>query len=207
MYTIFEKDNILLSNGEIILREFNYFYNYEDDKSKPVLNKYAIWINDLSISHLRKAKHLFIDGTWYRPDGFVQILIILYKDIITNEKLPGCFIIMNNKKYTLYKKVLESFVNIITQNKIFNLEIESITSDEEIALINSINEVFCGVKRFNCYFHYKKNILDKLRKIGLLKKKNNEKRYNEIKEVIKILGRLPIEYDGDMEYFMDTLII
>ena len=63
---------------------------------------------------------------------------------------------MNNKKYTLYKKVLESFVNIITQNKIFNLEIESITSDEEIALINSINEVFCGVKRFNCYFHYKK---------------------------------------------------
>ena len=103
MYTIFEKDNILLSNGEIILREFNYFYNYEDDKSKPVLNKYAIWINDISISHIRKAKHLFIDGTWYRPDGFVQILIILYKDIITNEKLPGCFIIMNNKKYTLYK--------------------------------------------------------------------------------------------------------
>ena len=175
-YTIFEKHNIISSNGEILLREFNYYYIYEKDYSKPLLNKYAIWINDISISHIRKTKHLFIAGTWYRPDGFAQILIILYKDIITNNKLPGCFIIMNNKEYSLYKKVLESFINIIKQNKIFNLEIESITSDEKIAFINAINEIFSGIKRFNCNFHYKKNIFDNLRKNRLLKKKNNKKK-------------------------------
>ena len=52
-----------------------------------------------------------------------------------------------------------------------------------------------------------KNILDNLRKKRLLKKKNNEKKNYEIKEVIKKLDRLPIDYDGNMEYFMKILII
>ena len=84
---------------------------------------------------------------------------------------------MNNKKYCLYKKVLESFISIITQNNIFKLEFESITSDDEIAMTNAISEVFVGVIRFNCYFHYKKNIVDKLRKKGFLKKKNHCERF------------------------------
>ena len=108
---------------------------------------------------------------------------------------------MNNKKYILCKKVLESYVNIITQNNIFNLDLISIASDEEITLINAIIVVFKDIKRFNCYFHYKKTIIDKLRKSGLLKNKNNEKRFKEIKEVINILGRIPIDYEGKMDYF------
>ena len=56
---------------------------------------------------------------------------------------------MNNKKYCLYKKVLDSFVSIITQNNTFKLEFESITSDDEIAMINAISEVFVGISRFN----------------------------------------------------------
>ena len=61
------------------------------------MNKYGIWINDLNISHIREAEHLFIDSTWYKPNGYKQILIILYKDI--KEKIPGCFFVMNNKQH------------------------------------------------------------------------------------------------------------
>ena len=86
------------------------FLYFEEDKCKPLLNIYALWINDISISHIRKSKNFFIDNTWYLSDGFAQILIILYKDIITNDKLPCCFIIMNNKKFNLFKKVLEAFL-------------------------------------------------------------------------------------------------
>ena len=43
-------------------------------------------MDDLNLSHIRVAKHLFIDGTWYKPGNFSQILIIEYKDIILNEK-------------------------------------------------------------------------------------------------------------------------
>ena len=79
---------------------------FEEKKINPNFNQYAIWIDDLNISHLRTSKHIFIDGTWYRPNEFEQILIILYKDVITMEKIPGCYIIMNNKKYEIYKEVL-----------------------------------------------------------------------------------------------------
>ena len=179
MYTIFEKNNIYNNKGEIFLRDFRFFYNYEENKSEPVLNKYAIWMDTINISHIRKSKHLFIDGTWYRPSGFCQIIIILYKDIIINEKIPGCYIITNNKKYNIYKAALESFKNIITQNNIFDLNINSITVDDEIALNNAVNDVFPNSNKFNCYYHYKKNIVDNLRKHGFMRKK--------MKKNIKIL--------------------
>jgi hypothetical protein len=44
-----------------------------------------------------------------------------------------------------------------------------------------------------------------LRKSGLLKNKNNEKRFKEIKEVINILGRIPIDYEGKMDYFNNII--
>ena len=68
-------------------------------------------------------------------------------------------------------------------------------------MINAISEVFVGISRYNCYFHYKKNIVDKLRKKGFLKKKNKDETFKEVKEIINILGRLLLDYDGNMEYF------
>ena len=63
------------------------------------MNKFGIWIDDLNISHISEVEHLFIDSTWYKPNGYKQILIILYKDIIIKEKISGYFVIMNNKQY------------------------------------------------------------------------------------------------------------
>lgn len=140
-------------------------------KNEPVLNQYAIWIDELNISHIRNTEHLFIDGTWYRPNGYAQILIILYKDKIINEKIPGCYIITNNKTFDIYLEVLNSFNNIITQNGIFDFNLSSITTDNEIALTNAIKIAFPNVKLFYCYFHYKQNLVENLRKRGLLKKK------------------------------------
>ena len=127
-------------------------------------------MDSINISHIRRAKRIFIDGTWYRPSGFCQIIIILYKDIIINEKIPGCYNITNNKKYNIYKAALESFKNIITENNIFDLNINSITVYDEHALNNTVNDVFPIFNKFNCYYHYKKNIIDNLRKQGFMNK-------------------------------------
>ena len=60
--------------------KYKFFYCYNESNTNPILNKFAIWCDDLNVSHLRTTEHLFIDGTWYRPNGFQQIIIILYKD-------------------------------------------------------------------------------------------------------------------------------
>ena len=89
------------------------FYSYDKNKSCPNLNKFAIWIDEINISLIRKSLNLFIDDTWYKPDDFKQILIILYKDIIINENILVCYIIVINKKFFIYKKALEAFKNKI----------------------------------------------------------------------------------------------
>jgi hypothetical protein len=98
-FNIFEKNNIINLNNEIFLREYKYFYVNNKNKKKPELLEYAIWIDDLNIAHIRESKNIFIDGTWYKPKGFCQLLIIQYKDIITKEQIVGTYIIMNKRKY------------------------------------------------------------------------------------------------------------
>ena len=204
-YCIFEESNIINSEEELFLREFKYFYTFDEKKSKSILNKYAIWIDDLNISHLRESKHIFIDGTWYRPNGYEQILIVLYKDIIIKEKIPGCYVIMNNKRYDNYKEVFISIKNILTQNELYSLNIETITTDSEKALIKAIYNIFPKIKHFNCYYHYKQDLIRNFKKAGLYKKNSKDGEKNECKNVINELGLLPINYNGDINYIINSL--
>ena len=47
---------------------------------------------------LKASKHIFIDGTFHHPPGFYQMLIIMYKDIIIDLKIPALYILLNSKK-------------------------------------------------------------------------------------------------------------
>ena len=60
------------------------------------------------IARGRESFYFFIDGTWYRPKGYAQLLIILFKDNIIKEKIPLFFILMSNKKEESYKRVFNS---------------------------------------------------------------------------------------------------
>ena len=44
-----------------------------------------------------------------------------------------------------------------------------------------------------------------MRKNGLLKKKNNEEKYKDIKKVIYLFGKIPLEYEGNMEKFFNII--
>ncbi len=74
-----------------------------------------------------------MDGTWYKPGNFSQILIIQYKDIIINEHITGGFIIANNKKSKHYIEILNSLKNMLTDNNQRDLNLISITTDDKKA--------------------------------------------------------------------------
>lgn len=132
-------------------------------------------------------------------DKFEQLLILMYKDIINCEKIPGLYILANKKNEFLYDIILDSIINIITQNNKRNINVKYIISDNEIALVNSINKKFINIKRISCYYHYKKNIIDNLKKYGLYKKNN---KYTSDK-IIKKLGMIPFKYKGNIRIFDD----
>ena len=197
----FKKECIIYDTRDyenrLILRDFRFIPLENDSKSKINSLEYIIWGNAENIMRLKVTKNLFIDGTFHHPPGYYQLLIIMYKDIITDLKIPGLYILLNSKKEILYDLVFESLVKIIFDNNMNKLTWETIVTDQELALVNSIKKYFPKCKRISCLFHYKQDILRNLKSYGLYKKSSKLDSDN----LLDALGRIPFIYKGDMKIF------
>ena len=100
-------------NNELILWEYNNSAIYTSNKKYPISSEYFIWSSSQIIARARSTKHLFIDATFHHPIGYGQLLIIIFKDIITSDYLPCFFILMSNKTEILYNMVFISIKKII----------------------------------------------------------------------------------------------
>ena len=65
-------------------------------------------------------------------------MIIMYHDIVSNLKIPGIYILMNGKSQIHYDIIFDSIINIITNYHEIYLNINSIVTDSEIALVKSV---------------------------------------------------------------------
>ena len=63
---------------------------------------------------MRKSHHYYIDETFHTPNDFSQLLIFMYKDLITELKIHGLYILMNGKSQKFYDIIFSSIVNILT---------------------------------------------------------------------------------------------
>ena len=159
------------------------------------------------IARERLSKHLFIDATYHHPIGYAQLLIIIFKDVVSSEYMPGFFILMSNKTEILYDMVFKSVIRILTQNYIYKLNIYTITTDTELALINAIQMNFPNTQRIGCWFHLKQDLLREARILGLLNNKNKNINSELTLEVITQLSLLPLEYNGNIEYLLNKIEI
>ena len=114
---------------------------------------------------------------------------------------------MSNKTEILYDLVFKSVKRILTQFNLYKLQIESITTDSEIALINSVNNNFENSKRIWCWFHLNQDLIREAKTIELLNKKNENINIDSTNEVITQLSILPLNYKGDIEYIKSNISI
>ena len=157
-----------------ILTDYRSLY-IELENGQDVVNiEYIIWGNDENIDRLRKSKHYFIETAYYRPPEFKQLLIIMYKDDVSENKIPGLYILMNNKSEKSYEIVFKSVLNIINKDKEYNLEIKSVVTGEEIELINVVKKVFPNARLISCLFHYKQDIMKNVKQYGLYKREHRK---------------------------------
>ena len=124
------------------------------------------------------------------------MLILMYKDIITELKISGLYIIMNSKNEDWYNLVLESIYRLLSNNNQLNLEVKTFVTNQEQALINNIKNFFPKIQRISCLFHYKQDILRNMRIYGLLKKNMKTKSMELLRELVKI----PFQYKRDINY-------
>lgn len=91
----------------------------------------------------------------------------MYRDLITKINKPSLYTFMSGKSEQHYDYVLESRINIITQERAFEIEIDTIIIDSEQALINVVKKYFPNSRKIACFFHYKQDLVRNIRQYGL----------------------------------------
>lgn len=163
-YSIFE--NTLDYNRDQYLREYREFYIYEKNKKRPVKYEYIIWGNAENL--LRMTKSYMVHRWNISSPRKLWTAIINYVQRCDNIGENCWNICVNERKNEfLYNKVLESLINILTENGNLSLNVKCIIIDNEISLINSINKNFNKIQRIACYYNYKLDILRNLKSYGL----------------------------------------
>ena len=66
----------------------------------------------------------------------------MYKDILTNLKIPALYILMNGKKEEFYDLVFKDILDIVTLRKKYSININTIVTNTEKGLINIIKNIF-----------------------------------------------------------------
>lgn len=67
--------------------------------------------------------------------------------------------------------IFKSVVGNLTQNGLYKLHFKTITTDAESALLKCIKDLFPEINNFICLYHFKKDIIEHSRILGLMKKK------------------------------------
>ena len=194
--SVFENEKTI--NREPFLREVIFYDSLNNTNGKNIAVVYA---SDFMLNRMAASKHIHIDATFVHPPNFIQILIILYIDVINNIRAPGAFIIMNRKTQDLYERVFKSIKYCLTYNKTKIINIKTATIDFEIALKNAFHLIFPEIKIIACLFHYKQALIKRLRILGLYKNK-----YKENSDyILKLCGELPFKIHYDNNAFNNCL--
>ena len=155
-FSVFGNDKTNLK--EQFLRDYTYTYYYDDKGKKLKKHEHFIFISNFQIRKICTSKHLYIDGTFIKPKGFTELIIILYHDEELNIRAPGCYILLNNKSEIVYTKVFKKFRKIISIENSREFVLQTYITDFETALLNSLKKIFLNTRRVGCYYHYVKNI-------------------------------------------------
>ena len=140
------------------LRDYSYITLYNASGKSLFIHEHFIFISNYFIKKLNQAEHLYIDGTFIFPPGFIQLIVILYRDDNSGVRYPGLFALINNKKFEGYKYLFEKINFLITLENTIKSNFQSYTIDFERALINATNIIFENKRQVGCFYHYCRNI-------------------------------------------------
>ena len=100
------------------------------------------------------SPHIYIDGTFITTKDYYQLIVVMYYDVNSNKKIPGCYILINDKYMQGYLTAFKAFKRLLTIENTAQLKIKSITTDFEDALLNALDDTFPKIRKVGCLFHY-----------------------------------------------------
>ena len=137
------------------------------------VEKYIIFTSLYQLKIAVDCDDFFLDGKFKCAlKGYYQMLNLWGFIRKKNAYLPISNIILSNKSYELYEKIIKEFIHFFES---FNIEIKfedkSIMCDFEHSLTIAIKNNIKGINLRGCYFHYAKAIYKRCKSYGLFTKK------------------------------------
>ena len=96
--------------------------------------------------------------------------------------------------------IFKSIKNILSRNNIYELKIDTITTDTELALINAIHINFPNTQRNGYWFHFKQDLMREDKILGLLKNKNRKINPQITLDIISQISKLSLYYNNGIKY-------
>ena len=172
--------------NDSFLRDYTYITLYNASGKSQFEHEHMIFISNYFVNKISASTPIYIDGTFLYPDGFKQLIVILYRDDISGIRYPGLFALINNRKYEGYKLLFERIKFILTIENSRKLNFISYSIDFEKPLINATSTVFDNIRQVGCYYHYCRNIREKAVELGLEIKGKNKGDSGFLNEFYKI---------------------
>ena len=188
-YSIFDNNKTI--DGDMYLKDVCNSYIYKSNGKDMFWHKHIIWCSNFFINRMKSTMHLYIDGTFITTKDYKQLIIIMFFDDSSKRKIPGCYILINNKTQNGYLKVFSEFKRIITLEETVSLNLKSISTDFEIGIINSIKILFPKIRHVGCLFHYVQSIYRNMRALNLI---NNNFNHNSL---LKELSSIPFRIEKE----------
>lgn len=137
----FAHDNPLTLDNNIFLQSSVEKIIFVPEKNKNIRLIYLIWSSPYHLNRLRFSPHYYMDFTFIKPIGMLETLVVLYIDLYTGIKVPGCFITLNSKTQTAFEIIFNDFKNILKSNNTISLALQTYTIDFEKALENALKKI------------------------------------------------------------------
>ncbi|CAF0945502.1 unnamed protein product [Brachionus calyciflorus] len=157
-----------------------------DDSGRDDPNRIILFTTNDNLKRLDQHKHWYIDGTFdITPYLFKQVFSVHI--IVNNKVLPMVYALVPNKTQVSYTKLFRMLKSSLNECPL------SISSDFELAIINSIEEVFPNCKPQGCYFHLCQSLWRQVQTIGLVEAYNSYASFRRSFKLVQALPFLPVE--------------
>ena len=110
------------------------------------------------------------------------------------------FALINNKKYEGYNLLFNKIKYVLTIENSTDLKLESYTLDFEIALQNTMSNLFPNQRCIGCYYHYCRNLREKGREYKLLNKDYKDNTQTMLNQLYK----LPFNYINYKKLYQES---
>ena len=136
----------------------------------PKIGEIRMFPSPFSISILKNSEEWFLDGTFeiVKLTLFAQLYVVVARAPRSNLKIPCVFALLPDKTKATYMIMFKKLEDLgVTGPMMAHIEFE-------LGVYSSLKKVFPHSDLAGCDVHWKRNLRDNMREVGLVKYSNTE---------------------------------